>query len=135
MQKPLDSGIAIGSDVTAPAVAKLAHASIRRSGATRVEPLIRDGQPHRQIGPRYAAPVAALDLGTNNCRLLVARRAGMAIRIVDAFSRIVRLGEGLIGQCAVNKQPLLITNVQNAVPITSALLELTPKNIMVLPVL
>ena len=40
---------------------------------------------------------AALDLGTNNCRLLVARRAGRGFRVVDAFSRIVRLGEG-IGQ-------------------------------------
>jgi exopolyphosphatase/guanosine-5'-triphosphate,3'-diphosphate pyrophosphatase len=38
---------------------------------------------------------AALDLGTNNCRLLVARRAGRGFRIVDAFSRIVRLGEGI----------------------------------------
>ena len=104
MQKPLDSGIAIGSGVTAPAVAKLAHDSIRRSGAIRGEPLIRDGQPHRQIGPRYGAPVAALDLGTNNCRLLVARRAGMAIRIVDAFSRIVRLGEGLLATGALSEE-------------------------------
>jgi exopolyphosphatase/guanosine-5'-triphosphate,3'-diphosphate pyrophosphatase len=38
---------------------------------------------------------AALDLGTNNCRLLVARRAGRGFRVVDAFSRIVRLGEGI----------------------------------------
>ncbi len=38
---------------------------------------------------------AALDLGTNNCRLLIARPAGDAFVIVDAFSRIVRLGEGL----------------------------------------
>ncbi|MBI3505416.1 MAG: Ppx/GppA family phosphatase [Proteobacteria bacterium] len=38
---------------------------------------------------------AALDLGTNNCRLLVARRSGEGFRVVDAFSRIVRLGEGL----------------------------------------
>lgn len=39
---------------------------------------------------------AALDLGTNNCRLLVAAptRPGQ-FRVVDAFSRIVRLGEGL----------------------------------------
>ncbi|HET7411783.1 MAG TPA: Ppx/GppA phosphatase family protein [Pararhizobium sp.] len=41
---------------------------------------------------------AALDLGTNNCRLLVAQptRPGQ-FRVVDAFSRIVRLGEGLGG--------------------------------------
>ena len=39
---------------------------------------------------------AALDLGTNNCRLLIARPNGDGgFTIVDAFSRIVRLGEGL----------------------------------------
>ncbi|QJQ32221.1 Ppx/GppA family phosphatase [Sphingomonas lacunae] len=38
---------------------------------------------------------AALDLGTNNCRLLIARPDGPDFIIVDAFSRIVRLGEGL----------------------------------------
>jgi exopolyphosphatase/guanosine-5'-triphosphate,3'-diphosphate pyrophosphatase len=38
---------------------------------------------------------AALDLGTNNCRLLVARPTHDGFRVVDAFSRIVRLGEGL----------------------------------------
>jgi exopolyphosphatase/guanosine-5'-triphosphate,3'-diphosphate pyrophosphatase len=38
---------------------------------------------------------AALDLGTNNCRLLVAEPDGGSFRVVDAFSRIVRLGEGL----------------------------------------
>ncbi|MBZ9654156.1 Ppx/GppA family phosphatase [Phyllobacterium sp. 2063] len=47
--------------------------------------------------PRHQNPLyAALDLGTNNCRLLVASptRPGQ-FRVVDAFSRIVRLGEGL----------------------------------------
>lgn len=37
----------------------------------------------------------ALDLGTNNCRLLIAKPAPWGFRVVDAFSRIVRLGEGL----------------------------------------
>ncbi len=41
--------------------------------------------------PRFAA----LDLGTNNCRLLIAAPRGRGFRIVDAFSRIVRLGENL----------------------------------------
>ena len=40
---------------------------------------------------------AAIDLGTNNCRLLVARPANDGFRVIDAFSRIVRLGEGLGG--------------------------------------
>jgi exopolyphosphatase / guanosine-5'-triphosphate,3'-diphosphate pyrophosphatase len=46
---------------------------------------------------RYPArrAYAALDLGTNNCRLLIARPDGDRFIIVDAFSRIVRLGEGL----------------------------------------
>ncbi|HEY7852300.1 MAG TPA: Ppx/GppA phosphatase family protein [Caulobacteraceae bacterium] len=38
---------------------------------------------------------AALDLGTNNCRLLVATPAARGFRVVDSYSRIVRLGEGL----------------------------------------
>jgi exopolyphosphatase/guanosine-5'-triphosphate,3'-diphosphate pyrophosphatase len=38
---------------------------------------------------------AALDLGTNNCRLLIARPQGEGFAVIDAFSRIVRLGEGL----------------------------------------
>lgn len=38
---------------------------------------------------------AALDLGTNNCRLLLGAPAGHGFRVVDSFSRVVRLGEGL----------------------------------------
>ena len=38
---------------------------------------------------------AAVDLGTNNCRLLVAKPAGDSFRVVDSHSQIVRLGEGL----------------------------------------
>jgi exopolyphosphatase/guanosine-5'-triphosphate,3'-diphosphate pyrophosphatase len=39
--------------------------------------------------------IAALDLGTNNCRLLIARVRDDGFRVIDGFSRIVRLGEGL----------------------------------------
>ncbi|MFN3667957.1 MAG: Ppx/GppA phosphatase family protein [Brevundimonas sp.] len=66
-------------------------------------------QPRRSDGQRAAngaagdrgasgrdAPLyGALDLGTNNCRLLIARPARDGFRVVDSFSRIVRLGEGL----------------------------------------
>jgi exopolyphosphatase / guanosine-5'-triphosphate,3'-diphosphate pyrophosphatase len=38
---------------------------------------------------------AALDLGTNNCRLLIAHPTRQGFRVVDGFSRIVRLGEGV----------------------------------------
>ena len=41
---------------------------------------------------------AALDLGTNNCRMLVARRdelSGADFRVIDSFSRVTRLGEGV----------------------------------------
>src|SRR5204862_52583 len=42
---------------------------------------------------------AALDLGTNNCRMLVARPDGAegSFRVIDSFSRITRLGEGVSG--------------------------------------
>jgi exopolyphosphatase / guanosine-5'-triphosphate,3'-diphosphate pyrophosphatase len=39
--------------------------------------------------------LAALDLGTNNCRLLVARPQAGCFEVIDSFSRIVRLGEGM----------------------------------------
>ena len=38
---------------------------------------------------------AALDLGTNNCRLLIACPIRDGFRVVDSFSRIIRLGEGI----------------------------------------
>ena len=44
--------------------------------------------------PRRPA-FAALDLGTNNCRLLIGAPDGSGFRVLDSFSRIVRLGEGL----------------------------------------
>lgn len=45
---------------------------------------------------RWRGPVyAALDLGTNNCRLLVARPQDGSFRVIDGFTRIVRLGEGV----------------------------------------
>jgi exopolyphosphatase / guanosine-5'-triphosphate,3'-diphosphate pyrophosphatase len=54
------------------------------------------GRQHGDVGSdRGGASYAALDLGTNNCRLLVARPAGDGFRVVDAFSRIIRLGEGV----------------------------------------
>jgi exopolyphosphatase/guanosine-5'-triphosphate,3'-diphosphate pyrophosphatase len=45
---------------------------------------------------RQGPPVyAAIDLGTNNCRLLMGAPSGNGFRVLDSFSRIVRLGEGL----------------------------------------
>ena len=44
---------------------------------------------------KHAKAYAALDLGTNNCRLLIARPSGENFTVIDAFSRVVRLGEGL----------------------------------------
>jgi exopolyphosphatase/guanosine-5'-triphosphate,3'-diphosphate pyrophosphatase len=57
---------------------------------------------------RQRPAYAALDLGTNNCRLLVARPAREGFRVVDAFSRIIRLGEGMaasgrLGEAAIER--------------------------------
>src|SRR5580700_9891200 len=66
------------------------------------------------IGARGAAVnFAALDLGTNNCRLLIARPnpTGFSggFRVVDAFSRIVRLGEGLEATGALSEAAMART--------------------------
>jgi exopolyphosphatase/guanosine-5'-triphosphate,3'-diphosphate pyrophosphatase len=59
-------------------------------------PSAPDVVARRQDSNAGPAPCyAALDLGTNNCRLLIATPAGSGFRVVEAYSRIVRLGEGL----------------------------------------
>ncbi|MBP0463815.1 Ppx/GppA family phosphatase [Roseomonas sp. PWR1] len=55
-----------------------------------------DAPPERPARAEHAPPAfAALDLGTNNCRLLIAAPGPGGFRVLDSFSRIVRLGEGL----------------------------------------
>jgi exopolyphosphatase/guanosine-5'-triphosphate,3'-diphosphate pyrophosphatase len=44
----------------------------------------------------YSDAYAAIDLGTNNCRLLIAQPSSDGFNVVDGFSRIVRLGEGVV---------------------------------------
>src|SRR5438552_4850860 len=57
------------------------------------------GRPSEQGFSRRRGPhrhtYGAIDLGTNNCRLLIARPTDSSFTVIDAFSRIVRLGEGL----------------------------------------
>jgi exopolyphosphatase / guanosine-5'-triphosphate,3'-diphosphate pyrophosphatase len=52
-------------------------------------------QQAQRAAPFHRQAFAAIDLGTNNCRLLIARPQGENFVVVDAFSRVVRLGEGL----------------------------------------
>ena len=52
-----------------------------------------DQKPPRRRDHRHT--YGAIDLGTNNCRLLIARPNENSFTVIDAFSRIVRLGEGL----------------------------------------
>lgn len=74
-------------------------------------PVSGDGAPAPRLDPAWQDErpnaYAALDLGTNNCRLLVAvpTRPGQ-FRVVDAFSRIVRLGEGLSGSGRLGDQAM-----------------------------
>ncbi|HEY8247847.1 MAG TPA: Ppx/GppA phosphatase family protein [Hyphomicrobium sp.] len=51
--------------------------------------------PRTDRDTRADGVYGALDLGTNNCRLLLARPSRRGFRVVDAFSRIIRLGEGV----------------------------------------
>ena len=64
------------------------------------------GFPRRERAddaPVGASTYAALDLGTNNCRLLVARPLGDGFHVIDAFSRIIRLGEGITASGRLNE--------------------------------
>ena len=58
---------------------------------------------------RNLPTIAALDLGTNNCRLLVAQPQGDGFRVVDSFSRIVRLGEGVASSGRLSERAIART--------------------------
>ena len=103
MEKPLGTG-ALSGGGRPPADAPLVPGAVGTNGKSASAGL-RAGCPHapdftpaarrQTTAHRFAPQYAALDLGTNNCRLLVARPARSGFRVVDAFSRIIRLGEGL----------------------------------------
>lgn len=91
-----------GSEPPSAAVAKPLRPEPQAAPASQPRSVPQNAQiqiPGRWRSVQDGAPddlYAALDLGTNNCRLLIAQptRPGQ-FRVVDAFSRIVRLGEGL----------------------------------------
>ena len=67
------------------------HARLDQSSLTAIVGT-EQGAPHPSNGSDV---YAALDLGTNNCRLLIACPEGEGFRVIDSFSRIIRLGEGI----------------------------------------
>ncbi len=81
------------------------------SPASRVEEGARGSRRNNRFrAGRHAHTFAALDLGTNNCRLLVAKSLNdrEGFRVIDAFSRIVRLGErvsetGVLSEAAIQR--------------------------------
>ncbi|WP_454744697.1 Ppx/GppA phosphatase family protein [Ciceribacter selenitireducens] len=81
---------------TAPAPVPSGHNTHHAQGPRRGPAASDRFRPSPGAEPWPDDLYAALDLGTNNCRLLIAQptRPGQ-FRVVDAFSRIVRLGEGL----------------------------------------
>lgn len=94
------------SETPAKSVQPAPHASASGRRSAQLDASPRPARPQKEGRRGAARPAAegagteeplygALDLGTNNCRLLIARRARDGFKVVDAFSRIVRLGEGL----------------------------------------
>jgi exopolyphosphatase/guanosine-5'-triphosphate,3'-diphosphate pyrophosphatase len=67
------------------------HGGVMVDGAASSPSAERPNPPRPAVRQAYAA----IDLGTNNCRLLIARPAEDGFVVIDAFSRVVRLGEGL----------------------------------------
>ncbi|MFM7029213.1 MAG: Ppx/GppA phosphatase family protein [Chakrabartia sp.] len=79
--------------------------ALRNAGSKRPPASAAKAQTGARPNPDRPASrrnYAALDLGTNNCRLLIARPDGPRFTVVDAFSRIVRLGEGLTSTGAIS---------------------------------
>lgn len=78
--------------------------------ATAADPSPRGRAGHvaaPALAKRHDLPIyAALDLGTNNCRLLIARPSRRGFTVLDSFSRIIRLGEGVAGTGELSQQAI-----------------------------
>lgn len=84
------------SNQSAPYSSRIGTAVAGGAAHTGVVSGNRSRMPHgRRPRPFDRDAIAAIDLGTNNCRLLVARKTRGGFAVIDAFSRIVRLGEGV----------------------------------------
>lgn len=78
-------------DATSPAPASAPPGDLIQNAGL----IQKNGEAEWRRAGIHRQSYAAIDLGTNNCRLLIARPAGENFIVVDAFSRVVRLGEGL----------------------------------------
>lgn len=79
-------------DMSGSGVSDSAHMATQAPTRRRTK---RRSSGARKPHGKRPATYAALDLGTNNCRLLVARASGDGFKVVDSYSRAVRLGNGL----------------------------------------
>ncbi len=66
----------------------------------------RRGRRTNRNGRDQSTVIAALDLGTNNCRLLVARPRKNGFSVIDGYSRVVRLGEGMAFSGAMSDEAM-----------------------------
>lgn len=105
-QGPNTQGPDPKSDIGAEISPVAEHSSNQRTGSgPQEQPSGASSSPANGRAGRAGASIpalarqgeayAALDLGTNNCRLLIARPSGKDFTVIDAFSRVVKLGEGL----------------------------------------
>jgi exopolyphosphatase/guanosine-5'-triphosphate,3'-diphosphate pyrophosphatase len=91
----METDVMAQSVASAPALQQ----AFREQGRPSNQGFSRRREPHRHT-------YGAIDLGTNNCRLLIARPTEGGFTVIDAFSRIVRLGEGLAHSGALSQDAM-----------------------------
>ena len=85
---------------------KSAHKPMDTDAGKSADRFKKNAEPSSEVRhekPKEKKLYAALDLGTNNCRLLIVEPHGKTFRVRDSFSRIVRLGEGLEASGALSE--------------------------------
>lgn len=106
---PPDGQTAGDTPVSAPQSTISAKPAIppiaRMAPATPIRASQEPGSGAGGSGPIYGA----LDLGTNNCRLLVARPSRRGFFVIDAFSRIIKLGEGVSHSGLLSEEAMVRT--------------------------
>ncbi len=103
---PLEEPVAIPQPVPAPHV----RIPLRQALVPSSRGVTPATVKHPPLRPETQPIYGALDLGTNNCRLLVARPSRRGFFVIDAFSRIIKLGEG-VSQSGLLSEPAMARTI------------------------
>ena len=115
-----------------------------KTNLARLTNMLQGQRDLTSVGRMLLSELAPLVTAQNGVIYLVGTEDSRVLRLLSSYADArsdghpptLQLGEGLIGQCAFDAKPILISGVpSNVVPIRTGMFEMKPTNLIILPVL